>query len=101
MISELKSRPNNSAALRDDLDFPVGPREIENRFSHASGRADEQHARRRLHLFCSNSWSVLRKCAWFAAVISHNGRRTSPNIAPRQPRAVFTGTGFGSMNKAL
>ena len=28
-------------------------------------------------------------------------QRTSPDIAPRQPSAVFTGTGFGSMNKSL
>src|SRR5262249_457836 len=53
------------------------------------------------HRFDSNSSSVLRRCAWFASLISHNGRRTSPDIVPRQPRAVFTGTGFGSMNKSL
>src|SRR5205814_9947274 len=34
-------------------------------------------------------------------VISHNGKRTSGDINPCQASAVFTGTGFGSMNKSL
>src|SRR5207247_9119981 len=33
--------------------------------------------------------------------ISHNGKRTSPDIAPCHPSALFTGTGFGSMKKSL
>src|SRR5882724_12337433 len=102
-VAILHSRLDRVAevALRNDIDFAIGPGEVDNRFPHASSRADEQHARRRLHLFCSNSSTVLRKRAWFASLISHNGKRTSPDIAPRQPRAVFTGTGFGSMNKSL
>src|SRR5207248_9460576 len=36
-----------------------------------------------------------------ASLISHNGKRTSGDIAPRQPSAVLTGTGLGSMNKSL
>src|SRR5262245_7757973 len=51
--------------------------------------------------FDSKSSSVLRRRAWFVSLISHNGKRTSPDIAPRQPSAVFTGTGLGSMNKSL
>src|SRR6266480_3580193 len=88
-------------ALRNDIDFAIGPGEVDNRFPHASSRADEQHAHGRLHLFCSNSSSVLSKRSWFASLISHNGKRTSPDIEPRQPSAVFTGTGLGSMNKSL
>src|SRR6266576_4628105 len=88
-------------ALCNDIDFAIGPGEVDNRFPHASSRADEQHAHGRLHLFCSNSSTVLRKRAWFASLISHKGNRHSPDIAPRQLRAVFTGTGFGSMNKSL
>ena len=55
----------------------------------------------RSYELASNSSRVLRKRAWFASLISHNGKRTSPEIVPRQPSAVFTGTGFGSMNKSL
>src|SRR5258708_33756852 len=51
--------------------------------------------------FDSKSSSVLRRRAWFASLISHNGKRTSDDIAPRQPSAVFTGTGLGSINKSL
>src|SRR6266540_6082532 len=53
------------------------------------------------YLFDSKSSSVLRRRAWFASVISHNGKRTSDDIALRQPSAVFTGTGLGSINKSL
>src|SRR5439155_25221453 len=49
----------------------------------------------------SNSSSVLRRRAWFASLISHKGKRISPDNRPRQPSAVFTGTGLGSMNKSL
>src|SRR5262249_7181950 len=51
--------------------------------------------------FDSKSSSVLRRRAWFASLISHKGKRTSDDTALRQPRAVFTGTGLGSMNKSL
>src|SRR4029078_3981144 len=51
--------------------------------------------------FVSNSSSVLRRRAWFASLISHNGKRTSDDIVPRQASAVFTGTGLGSINKSL
>src|SRR5690242_6237042 len=40
--------------LCDDLDFPIGPGEVDNRFPHATSRADEEHAHGRVHLFCSN-----------------------------------------------
>src|SRR5436309_11341330 len=88
-------------ALRDDVDLRIGFGKIDNGFPHAPGRAHEQHAYRRLHSPLSKSSSVLRKRARFASLISHNGKRTSPDIAPRQPSAFFTGTGFGSMNKSL
>src|SRR5213075_902815 len=51
--------------------------------------------------FDSKSSRVLRSRAVLASLISHSGKRTSGDIAPRQPSAVFTGTGFGSMNKSL
>src|SRR6266487_5350824 len=88
-------------ALRDNVDLRIGFGKIDNGFPHAPSRAYEQHAYRRLHSPLSKSSSVLRKRAWFASFISHKGRRTSPDIAPRQPSAVFTGTGFGSMNRSL
>src|SRR5437867_1286450 len=88
-------------ALPHNIDLSIVPGEGDNRFPHSSSRADEQHARGRVHLFCSNCSKVLRKRAWFTSIISHNGKRTSPDITPRQPSAVFTGTGFGSMNKSL
>src|SRR5438128_5302925 len=88
-------------ALRDNVDLRIGFGKIDNGFPHAPSRAYEQHAYRRLHSPLSKSSSVLRKRAWFASLISHNGNRHSPDIAPRQPSAVFTGTGFGSMNKSL
>src|SRR6266516_7156310 len=53
------------------------------------------------HFPRSNSSIVLRRCAWLTAVISHNGNRHSLDMSPRQPSAVFIGTGFGSMNKSL
>ena len=34
-------------------------------------------------------------------LISHSGNRTSGDITRARPSAVFTGTGFGSMNKSL
>src|SRR5205823_14003861 len=83
------------------VDLRIGFGKIGNASSHASSRANKQYSHRRAHVFCSKSSSVLRKRAWFASLISHNGKRTSPAIAPRQPSAVFTGTGFGSMNKSL
>src|SRR5947199_10402455 len=88
-------------ALRDDVDLRIGFGKIDNGFPHAPGRADKQHPYRRHHSPLSKSSSILRKRAWFASLISHNGKRTSGDIAPRQPSAVFTGTGLGSMNKSL
>src|SRR5438034_10332441 len=87
--------------LRDDLDIRIALGKIDNRFSHSAGRTDQEHSQRCLHRAPSKVSSVLRRRAWLAAVISHNGNRHSPVIAPRQPSAVFTGTGFGSMNKSL
>src|SRR5438067_7733570 len=49
----------------------------------------------------SNSSRVLRKRAWFAALISQSGNRTSAEIVPRHDNAVFIGSGFGSINKSL
>src|SRR5205807_9378445 len=73
---------------------------IDNRLSHATGGANEQNANL-FHFVRSNASIVFRKRVRFASLISHNGRRTSLEIAPRQPSAVFTGTGLGSMNRSL
>src|SRR6476646_6799800 len=72
-----------------------------NRLTHPAFRAEQQNAHRRFHATSATASSVLRKRAWFAAVISHNGNRHSADIAPRQESAVFTGTGFGSMKRSL
>src|SRR5438876_2438559 len=88
-------------ALRDDLYVGIVPGKIDNRFSHSAFGADEQHAHRLVHFTFSNASSVLRNRAWFASLISQRGRRTSPDIAPRHPSAVFIGTGLGSINKSL
>src|SRR5581483_2419721 len=86
----------------DDVDLSaILFRKIDNRLSHSARRADEQHANRFAHLLRSNSSRVLRNFAWFASVISHKGNRTSPDMTPRHARTVFTGTGFGSINKSL
>src|SRR2546423_7356284 len=69
--------------------------------AHSAFRAEQQNAHRRFHATSANASSVLRKRAWFAALISHSGSRHSADIAPRQESAVFTGTGFGSMNRSL
>src|SRR6266699_935022 len=87
--------------FRHDLDIRIPPGKIDNRFSHAPGRTYQEHTQRCFHRARSKVSSVLRRRAWLAAVISHNGNLHSPDIAPRQPSAVFTGTGFGSMNKSL
>src|SRR6202011_3170190 len=87
--------------LRDDVDLRMGFGEIENRLAHSTARPDQRNAHRRFHFAFSNASSVLRRRAWFASDISQSGRRTSADIAPRQPSAVFAGTGFGSMNKSL
>ena len=50
-------------ALRNNLDLWIRVREIGNRFAHAPGCTDEQQPHVRLHLFRSNSSSVLRKRA--------------------------------------
>src|SRR6266853_5597826 len=88
-------------ALRDDLDLRIALGKIDNRFSHSAGCTYQEHTQRRFHHARSKVPSVLRRRAWLASVISHNGNRHSPDIAPRQPSAVFTGTGFGSINRAL
>src|SRR6266705_1377242 len=87
--------------FRHDLDIRIPPGKIDNRFSHAPGRTYQEHTQRCFHRARSKVSSVLRRRAWLAAVISHNGNLHSPDIAPRQPSAVFTGTGFGSMNRSL
>src|SRR5438132_8535633 len=88
-------------ALRDDVDLGIVFRQIANRLTHSTFRANERHAHARFHFDFSKASRVLRRRAWFASVISQSGKRTSLDIAPRQPRAVFTGTGFGSINKSL
>src|SRR5438552_7519577 len=88
-------------ALRHAVDARVAFGKIDNCFPHSAGRAHEQNAQRPFHVDRSNASSVLRKRAWFASPISHNGKRTSLDIAPRHSSAVVTGTGFGSMNKSL
>src|SRR5262249_5171913 len=87
--------------LRDDLDLRIFLRQIDDRLAHSTARPDQRHAHPRFHFDFSNASSVLRKRAWFASVISQSGKRTSNEIAPRHASAVFTGTGFGSMNKSL
>src|SRR6476469_2729495 len=72
-----------------------------NRLTHPAFRAEQQNAHRRFHATSANASIVLRKRAWFTALISHNGSRHSADIAPRHDSAVFTGTGFGSMNRSL
>src|ERR1051326_1476643 len=71
------------------------------RLAHPAFRAEQQNAHRPFHATWANASSVLRKRAWFAALISHNGKRHSASIAPRHESAVFTGTGLGSMNRSL
>src|SRR5882762_2754900 len=88
-------------ALRDDVDLRITFGQIDNRLPHSTARSDQRHAHARFHFDFSNASSVLRRRVWFASVISQSGNRTSNAIAPRQASAVFTGTGFGSMNKSL
>src|SRR6202011_3836038 len=88
-------------ALRDNVDLWIVLGQIDNRLAHSTASPDQRHAHRRSHFVFSNALTVFRRRAWFASVISQSGRRTSADIAPRQPSAVFTGTGFGSMNKSL
>src|ERR1051326_3967741 len=71
------------------------------RLAHPAFRAEQQNAHRPFHATWANASSVLRKRAWLAALISHSGSRHSADIAPRHESAVFTGTGFGSMNRSL
>src|SRR6476646_171359 len=54
--------------------------------AHAAFPAQQEDAR--LHATSANASSVLRSRAWFAGVISHNGKRHSADIAPRQESAV-------------
>src|SRR5262249_42429277 len=88
-------------APRDDGDVRIAFGQIDYRLAHSTARTDQRHAHPVFHFAFSNSSSVLRSRTWFASVIPHNGKRTSPDIAPRQPSAAFTGTGFGSINKSL
>src|SRR5882762_2479675 len=88
-------------ALRDDVDLRIVLGQIGNRLAHSTARPDQRNAHRRFHFAFSNSSTVLRKRVWFASDISHNGKRTSADSAPRQASAVFAGTGFGSINKSL
>src|SRR4051794_24833812 len=67
-------------ALRYDLNFWLGACKVEYGFPHATGCAYQQHAHGNLHLLRANSSNVLRKRAWFDSVISHNGKRTAPDI---------------------
>src|SRR5205823_8656417 len=71
------------------------------RLAHPAFRTQQQNPHRRIHSVPAKASSVLRRRAWFAAVISHNGSLHSADITPRQESAVFTGTGFGSMNRSL
>src|ERR1700745_4232216 len=71
--------------LRDDVDLGVALGKIEDRLAHSAARSDQRNAHRRLHFAFSNASSVLRSRAWFASAISHSGKRTSADIAPRQP----------------
>src|ERR1700674_3928231 len=72
------------------------------RLAHPAFRTDEQNADG-LHFqpTASKASSVVRRRTAFASVISQSGSRHSADIAPRQESAVFTGTGFGSMNRSL
>src|SRR5437764_11217273 len=88
-------------ALGDDVDLRVVPGQIENRLTHSTARSNQRNAHARFHFAFSKASSVLRRRVWFASVISQSGKRTSKDIAPRHASAVFTGTGFGSMNKSL
>src|SRR5205823_9095270 len=71
------------------------------RLAHPAFRTQQQNPHRRIHSVPAKASSVLRRRAWFAAVISHKGSRHSADITPRQESAVFTGTGFGSMKRSL
>src|ERR1043166_1613614 len=72
-----------------------------NRRPHPALRSEQENADLRLHATSANASSVFRNRAWFAALISHSGSRHSADIASRHDRAVFTGTGFGSMKRSL
>src|SRR5690349_11280777 len=88
-------------AWRDHVDVRIVSRKIDNRPAHSTARTNQRHAHRVFHFAFSNASSVFRNRVWFASLISQSGKRTSPDIAPRQPSAVLTGTGFGSINKSL
>src|SRR5436190_2218666 len=81
--------PNLIAEIQAGRYFDAGLRRRgRDRLAHSAFRAEQQNAHRRFHATSANASSVLRKRAWFAALISHSGNRHSADIAPRHDSAA-------------